>query len=70
MGPSRCTSHPKEDVLRIFIALKNLSPPRPGLNPRLLGPVESILTITTPRRRHNPEDYKLLQKLVPAYKAT
>jgi hypothetical protein len=23
MGPSRFTSHPKEDVLRVFIALKN-----------------------------------------------
>jgi hypothetical protein len=41
-------SHPKEGVLRIFIALKNPSP-RPGLNPRPLGPVVSILT-TTPLR--------------------
>jgi hypothetical protein len=36
------TSHPKEVVLRIFIALKNPSP-RPGFNPRPLGPVASTL---------------------------
>jgi hypothetical protein len=46
------TSHPKEGVLRIFIALKNSSP-RPGSNPRPLGPVASILTTTPPRRRCN-----------------
>jgi hypothetical protein len=46
------TSHPKEGVLRIFIALKNPSP-RPALNPRSLGPVSSTLT-TTPRRRLAP----------------
>jgi hypothetical protein len=39
----------KEGVLRTFIALKNPSP-WPGSNPKLLGPVESILT-TTPSRR-------------------
>jgi hypothetical protein len=40
------TSHPKEGVLRIFIALK---PPshRPGFNPRPLGPVAAT---TQPRR--------------------
>jgi hypothetical protein len=43
------TSNTKEGVLRIFIALKNPSP-RPGLNPRLLGPVASTLTTTPPRR--------------------
>jgi hypothetical protein len=42
------TSHPKEGVLRIFIALKNS--PRPGVNPQPLGPVASTLT-TTPLRR-------------------
>jgi hypothetical protein len=36
------TSHLKEDVLQIFITLKN---PWPGSNPRPLG-----LTTTTPRR--------------------
>jgi hypothetical protein len=37
MGPSRFTSHPKEGVLRIVIALKNPSP-WPGSNPvRLNG---------------------------------
>jgi hypothetical protein len=36
-GTSGFTSHPKEGVLRIFIALKNVSP-RPGLNPRPLEP--------------------------------
>jgi hypothetical protein len=46
-GASGFTSYPKEDVLRIFIALKNPSP-MAGLNPRLLGPVLSTLT-TTPR---------------------
>jgi hypothetical protein len=49
MGPSRFTSHPKEGVLRIFIALKNPSP-RPGLNPRSLGPVASTLATTPPIR--------------------
>jgi hypothetical protein len=43
------TSHLKEGVLRIFIALKNPSP-RLGLNPRPLGPVASTLT-STPLRR-------------------
>jgi hypothetical protein len=36
------TSHPKEGVLRIFIALKNPSP-LPGLNPRPSGPMASTL---------------------------
>jgi hypothetical protein len=44
MGP-----HPKEDVLRIFIAIKSPSP-WPGLNPRPLGPVASTLTTISPRR--------------------
>jgi hypothetical protein len=48
-GTSGFTSHPKEGVLQIFIALKNPSP-RPGLNPRPLGPVISTLTTTPPRR--------------------
>jgi hypothetical protein len=43
------TSHPKEGVLRIFIAFKSLSP-RPGLNLRPLGPVASTLTTTPPKR--------------------
>jgi hypothetical protein len=47
-GNSGFTSHPKEGVLRIFIALKNSSP-RPGSNPRPLGPMASILTTTPPR---------------------
>jgi hypothetical protein len=42
------TSHLREGVLWIFIALKNPSP-WPGLNPRPLGPVASTLT-TTPLR--------------------
>jgi hypothetical protein len=48
-GTSGFTSHPKEGVLRIFLALKNPSP-RPGLNPRPLGPVASTLITTPPRR--------------------
>jgi hypothetical protein len=48
-GTSGFTSHQKEGVLRIFIALKN-SWPRPGLSPRHLGPVASTLTTTPPRR--------------------
>jgi hypothetical protein len=47
-GTSGFTSHLKEGVLRIFIALKNPSP-WPGLNPQPLGPVTSTLT-TTPSR--------------------
>jgi hypothetical protein len=49
MGPRGSTSHPKEGVLRIFIALKNQSL-QPGLNPRTLGPVTCTLT-TTPLTR-------------------
>jgi hypothetical protein len=48
MGPSVFTSHPKEVVLRIFIAIKNPSP-RPGSNPRPLDLVASILTTEPPR---------------------
>jgi hypothetical protein len=40
-------SLPKEGLLGIFIAIKNPSP-RPGLNPRTLGPMASTLTITPP----------------------
>jgi hypothetical protein len=47
-GTSGFTSHTKEGVLRIFIALENPSP-RPGLDPRPLGPVASTLTTTPPR---------------------
>jgi hypothetical protein len=36
MGPSRFTSHPKEVVLRIFIALKSPSP-WPGFEPVAFG---------------------------------
>jgi hypothetical protein len=43
------TSHPKESVLLILIALKNPSP-LPGLNPRTLGPMTITLNITPPRR--------------------
>jgi hypothetical protein len=48
-GTSGFSSHPKEDVLRIFIALKNPSP-RPGLNPRPFCPGVSTLTTAPPRR--------------------
>jgi hypothetical protein len=44
------TSHPKESVLRIFIAHVNPSP-RPGLNPLPLTRVAMTLTTTPPRRR-------------------
>jgi hypothetical protein len=47
-GTSGFTSHPKEGVLRIFIALKNPSP-RPRLNPRPFGPMAITLTTTPPR---------------------
>jgi hypothetical protein len=47
-GASSFTYHPKEGVLRIFIALKNPSP-RPGMNPRPLGSVECMLITTPPR---------------------
>jgi hypothetical protein len=48
-GASGFTSHQKEGVLRIFIALKTPSP-MPVLNPRPLGLVASILSTTPPRR--------------------
>jgi hypothetical protein len=63
MGPSGFTSHPKEGVLRIFVALKILSP-RPGLKTRPSGPVASTLTTTPPKRwlysLANHADIKLL----------
>jgi hypothetical protein len=49
MGLSGSTSHPKEGVLRIFIALKNPSS-WPGSNPRTLGLLASTLTTTPPRQ--------------------
>jgi hypothetical protein len=48
-GASNFISHPKDGVMRIFIALQ-YSSPRPGLNPRPLGSSASTLT-TTPTRR-------------------
>jgi hypothetical protein len=48
-GTSGFTYPRKEGVLRIFIVLQNPSP-RPGLNPRILGPIASTLTITPLRR--------------------
>jgi hypothetical protein len=48
-GADGFTAHPKEDVLRIFIALKNPSP-RPGLDPRTFGRMKSTLTTAPPRR--------------------
>jgi hypothetical protein len=42
-GTSGFTSHPKEGVLQIYIALKNPLP-RPCLNPLLLGPLATTLT--------------------------
>jgi hypothetical protein len=50
------TSHPKECVLRICIALKSTLR-RPGLNPLPLGPVASTLTTTPPRRRSRMYSY-------------
>jgi hypothetical protein len=49
MGLSGSTSHPKECVLRIFIALK-IPSSWPGSNPRTLGPLASTLTTTPPRQ--------------------
>jgi hypothetical protein len=42
------TSPPKEGVLLILSPFK-IHRPRPGLNPRTLGPVASTLTTTPPR---------------------
>jgi hypothetical protein len=47
-GAAYFTSSPKEGVLQIFVALKNLSP-RPGLNPRTLDLMARTLNITPPR---------------------
>jgi hypothetical protein len=46
-GTSGFTSHPKEGVLLIFIALKNPTP-LPGSNSQLLSPVASTLTTAPP----------------------
>jgi hypothetical protein len=48
-GTSSFTSHLKEGVLWIFIALRNMSP-RLGLNPRASSPVASTLTTIVQRR--------------------
>jgi hypothetical protein len=48
-GASSFTSLPIEGVQSIFIALENPSPP-PDLNPRTVGPMANMLTITPPRR--------------------
>jgi hypothetical protein len=48
-GTSVFTSHPKEGVLQIFIALK-IPSLWPGFKPRPLGPVTITLTTTLPRR--------------------
>jgi hypothetical protein len=58
-GTSGFTSHPKEGVLRIFIALKNLSP-WPGSNPRPLDPVASTLTTAPSRRQFYAHTHTLL----------
>jgi hypothetical protein len=42
-GTSGFISHPKEGMLRNFIALKKKSIASAGLNPRPLGPVASTL---------------------------
>jgi hypothetical protein len=47
-GANGFTFPPKGDELRIFMAHKNLFP-RPGLNPRTLGPMASTLTTRPPR---------------------
>jgi hypothetical protein len=51
-GTSSITSHRKEGVLRISITLKNPSP-RPGLNPRPLGPAASTLTTEATAHYHD-----------------
>jgi hypothetical protein len=65
-GTSSFTSHPKEGVLRILIALKSPSP-RPDSNPWSLGPVASTLTDTPPRRqedgKHWPKTISLISVL-------
>jgi hypothetical protein len=48
LRPSLFTSHPRGRCAADFIALQNPSP-RPGLNPRPVGPVASTLTTTPPR---------------------
>jgi hypothetical protein len=57
-GTSSFTSHLKEDVLGISIALKNASP-RPDLNLWSLGPVASTLA-TTPLRRLFADDTNII----------
>jgi hypothetical protein len=53
LGTPGFASHPKEGVLRNFIALKNSSP-WPGFNPRPLGPVASTLATTLLRQLNIP----------------
>jgi hypothetical protein len=55
-GTSGFTSHPKEGVLWIFIALKT-PPPPPSLKTQPLGPVASTLTTTPPRQYFKRKRY-------------
>jgi hypothetical protein len=56
------TSHPKEGVLQIFIALKNPSP-QPSFNPWPLGSLASILTGAPPRRLMQEYTWRFKWKL-------
>jgi hypothetical protein len=60
-GTSGFTCHPKESVLRIFVALKNPLP-QLGLNPWPLGPVASTLTTTPPRQSVSYVSYIMISQ--------
>jgi hypothetical protein len=62
LGVSGFSYPPKENKLRIFIALKNPSP-RTGLNPQTFGPMASTLSLTTPRQLNNLTQKLIFQKV-------
>jgi hypothetical protein len=70
MGPTDLLPPPppKEVVLQVFITLNHR--PRPGLNPRTLGPVASTLTTSPPRaaQRHLVEAYLMMISIVTHYR--
>jgi hypothetical protein len=54
------TSLPKEVLIRICIALKRNIVPRPGLNPRTLGPLASTITASQPRATVQAVSFRLV----------
>jgi hypothetical protein len=61
-GTADFTSRPKEVMLRIAIALKQIHRPGQGFNPRTLGTIASTITTRMPRATISPGNTNCLQK--------